>query len=94
MDEYQDLNQAQYELLRLLAPADHTNLFVIGDPNQAIYGFRGAQPKYFHQLHPGLAPGSNHFPGRNLSPALPHFGVGPKNLWGRQPRTVLSLPCQ
>ena len=50
VDEYQDLNQAQYELLRLLAPADHTNLFVIGDPNQAIYGFRGAQPKYFNRF--------------------------------------------
>jgi ATP-dependent DNA helicase UvrD/PcrA len=47
VDEYQDLNRAQYELLRLLAPADHTNLFAIGDPNQAIYGFRGACPDYF-----------------------------------------------
>ena len=50
VDEYQDLNQSQYELLRLLAPADHQNLFVIGDPNQAIYGFRGAQPKYFNRF--------------------------------------------
>ncbi len=47
VDEYQDLNQSQYELLRLLAPGDQPDLFVIGDPNQAIYGFRGAQPKYF-----------------------------------------------
>ena len=47
VDEYQDLNKAQYELLRLLAPVDHTNLFVIGDPNQAIYGFRGACSHYF-----------------------------------------------
>ncbi len=29
---------------------DHQNLFVIGDPNQAIYGFRGAQPKYFNRF--------------------------------------------
>jgi DNA helicase-2/ATP-dependent DNA helicase PcrA len=36
--------------LRLLAPAGHENLFVIGDPNQAIYGFRGAQPKYFSRF--------------------------------------------
>jgi len=47
VDEYQDLNQAQYELLRLLAPGDRPDLFVIGDANQAIYGFRGAQVKYF-----------------------------------------------
>ncbi len=50
VDEYQDLNRAQYELLRLLAPADHADLFVIGDPHQAIYGFRGARPEYFHRF--------------------------------------------
>jgi DNA helicase II / ATP-dependent DNA helicase PcrA len=50
VDEYQDLNQSQYELLRLLAPGDQPDLFVIGDPNQAIYGFRGAQPKYFSRF--------------------------------------------
>jgi len=50
VDEYQDLNQAQYELLRLLAPPDYQNLFVIGDPHQAIYGFRGARPEYFQRF--------------------------------------------
>lgn len=50
VDEYQDLNQAQYELLRLLAPPDYENLFVIGDPHQAIYGFRGARPEYFQRF--------------------------------------------
>jgi DNA helicase-2/ATP-dependent DNA helicase PcrA len=49
VDEYQDLNQAQYELVRLLCPADDPalDLCVIGDPDQAIYGFRGADPRYF-----------------------------------------------
>ncbi len=46
VDEYQDVNALQYRLLRLLAPPGK-DLFVIGDPNQAIYGFRGADVGYF-----------------------------------------------
>jgi len=42
IDEFQDINYAQYELIRLFAPDMNANLCVIGDPNQAIYGFRGA----------------------------------------------------
>lgn len=46
VDEYQDINYAQYRLLRLLTPPT-TNLCAIGDPDQAIYGFRGAKREYF-----------------------------------------------
>ncbi|HXV43244.1 MAG TPA: UvrD-helicase domain-containing protein [Anaerolineae bacterium] len=46
VDEYQDINLAQYRLLRLLTAAE-ANLCAIGDPDQAIYGFRGARREYF-----------------------------------------------
>ncbi len=46
VDEYQDLNEAQYLLFRELAGPD-AEIMVIGDPHQAIYGFRGARPEYF-----------------------------------------------
>ncbi len=50
VDEHQDINEAQYLLLRLLAAEDSPNLFAIGDPDQAIYGFRGARAEYFFKF--------------------------------------------
>jgi DNA helicase-2/ATP-dependent DNA helicase PcrA len=53
VDEYQDTDRVQYNLHHLLQPA---NLFCIGDPDQSIYGFRGADQSIilqFEQDHPG-----------------------------------------
>ncbi len=52
VDEYQDLNQGQYRIIRALAPPEDPsiNICVIGDPDQSIYGFRGSDFKYFKQF--------------------------------------------
>jgi len=49
VDEYQDINFAQYMLLQQLT-FYKTNLCVIGDPDQAIYGFRGSDRRFFLQF--------------------------------------------
>jgi len=57
VDEFQDVDEQQYALLKLLAPPT-ANLCAIGDPNQAIYGFRGADADRFARFrddYPGAA---------------------------------------
>ncbi|MFO8112061.1 MAG: UvrD-helicase domain-containing protein [Desulfosalsimonadaceae bacterium] len=49
IDEYQDLNYAQYCLVRLLVP-ENGNICVIGDPDQSIYGFAGADAAFFQRF--------------------------------------------
>lgn len=50
IDEYQDINFAQYKLIKLLAFKKDANITVIGDPNQAIYGFRGADVSFINDF--------------------------------------------
>jgi DNA helicase-2/ATP-dependent DNA helicase PcrA len=57
-DEFQDVDALQYRLLTLLASPPSGNLCVIGDPHQAIYGFRGADASCFERFrsdYPGAA---------------------------------------
>ncbi len=48
VDEFQDINETQYRLVRAWSASG--SLFVIGDPDQSIYGFRGADGKCFQRL--------------------------------------------
>jgi len=49
VDEFQDIDNKQYEFIMLLA-RDATSILAIGDPQQSIYGFRGASPVYIRNL--------------------------------------------
>ena len=49
VDEYQDIDENQYKLIKMLTTND-TNMCIIGDPNQAIYGFRGGDSKFFNNF--------------------------------------------
>jgi DNA helicase II / ATP-dependent DNA helicase PcrA len=49
VDEMQDVNPAQFRLLTALL-SDEPDLFVVGDPNQSVYGFNGADPTLLHRL--------------------------------------------
>lgn len=46
VDEAQDLNEAQYAVIRALAGSSLRNIVMVGDPNQSIYGFNTSSPKY------------------------------------------------
>lgn len=49
VDEFQDINAIQYDVLRMLA-APENNLFMVGDDDQSIYGFRGSDPSLMLSL--------------------------------------------
>lgn len=48
VDEFQDLNAPQYALVEILG--EEATIFAIGDPDQAIYGFRGSDPSFFFRF--------------------------------------------
>lgn len=56
VDEYQDINHAQWKLIKLLSKGKTENLFVVGDGDQSIYGFRGGDPKYIKNFEDDYGP--------------------------------------
>jgi len=61
VDEYQDINSAQFKLIELLSRKSRNGLFVVGDDAQSIYGFRGADPKFILRF-------TEDFPGSETPP--------------------------
>ncbi len=70
VDEYQDINPPQLEMIQLLSGQDASGLFVVGDDDQSIYGFRGAQPAYIRDF-------ANHFEGGRVVPIPDCFRCQP-----------------
>jgi DNA helicase-2/ATP-dependent DNA helicase PcrA len=72
LDEFQDLDGAQYETVRLLAgggdgsAARTANLWAVGDPDQSIYGFRGASPLFIRRFQ-------EDFPGTVVYPLVQSY---------------------
>ncbi len=50
VDEYQDINYAQFRLIQLLSHEHKNGLFVVGDDDQSIYSFRGGSPDFIRQF--------------------------------------------
>lgn len=61
VDEYQDINTAQFRLIELLSRESRNGLFVVGDDAQSIYGFRGGDPKFILRF-------GEDFPGSEIPP--------------------------
>ena len=64
VDEYQDINAAQFRLIELLSRNSRSGLFSVGDDAQSIYQFRGADPSFILRF-------AEDFPGA-FTPTLPH----------------------
>jgi superfamily I DNA/RNA helicase len=98
VDEYQDINAAQYRLVRLLAPSGpSTNLCAVGDPDQAIYGFRGSDPSYFARFASDYPGARTLTLGRNYRSVASVVGLATaiiERTPGRVPRALQPLAAR
>lgn len=58
VDEYQDINEAQFRLICLLSATSRDGLFVVGDDDQSIYSFRGGNPIYIQNFEKDFGDGA------------------------------------
>lgn len=72
IDEFQDIDVLQYELMEVLC-AHHKNLFIVGDPDQTIYTWRGANVKYLLEF-------DRHFPNTKTVMMLKNYRSTPQIL--------------
>jgi len=72
VDEYQDINSAQFRLIKLLSGRRPEGLFAVGDDAQSIYGFRGGDPKFILRF-------KDDFVGAEVT-TLPHSRRCPENI--------------
>ncbi len=72
IDEFQDIDDLQYELMSVLC-GHHKNLFIVGDPDQTIYTWRGANVKYLLDFE-------NHFPGTKTVMMMDNYRSTPQIL--------------
>ena len=77
IDEYQDVDEQQVRLIKALVPP-HGNVCAIGDPDQAIYGFRGADVRFFTRF-------AEDFPGTQIVRLTRNYRSG---------RTIVAAACQ
>ncbi|HEY0542363.1 MAG TPA: UvrD-helicase domain-containing protein [Actinoallomurus sp.] len=91
VDEYQDVDETQYALLRLLAGAEG-NLTAIGDPDQAIYAFRGADVGFFLRFEADFSAATTVLLTRNYrsAPAIVRGAVGAIRATSLVPDRVLD----
>ncbi|HEY4521501.1 MAG TPA: ATP-dependent helicase [Candidatus Paceibacterota bacterium] len=61
VDEYQDINQAQFDFIELLSRGSRNGLFVVGDDDQSIYGFRGGSPEFIREFEKHFGSGATVF---------------------------------
>lgn len=62
IDEYQDINAAQFELIKLLSQKHQEGLFVVGDDDQSIYSWRGGSPEFIRKFDKDFGDNANIVP--------------------------------